>query len=141
MPRVRFERNGKEAVEFDVGFGSNLHRAALARSLSLFNGPMKVLNCWGKGLCGACFVEVVGGAASLPERTAAERKKLRRAPETVRLACQLRVRGDLVIRKPRGVLRPRLRRRDAAPVPSEPTGVAVGVEPRAAGARPSRVAP
>ncbi|MFN2431705.1 MAG: 2Fe-2S iron-sulfur cluster-binding protein [Gemmatimonadota bacterium] len=117
MPRVRFEDEGDEPVEFDVGFGSNLYRAALGRSLSLFNGPMKLLNCWGKGYCGACFVEVVRGGETLPERSARERRKLGRAPESVRLACQLAVKGDLVIRKPAGVLRPRLRaRRRAEPV-------------------------
>ena len=115
MPRVRYEPRGKgEPVEFDVGFGSNLHRAALARSLSLFNGPMKVLNCWGKGLCGACFVEVLRGVETLPERTPAELKKLAKAPPAVRLACQIPVKGDLVIRKPAGILRPRLERSASA---------------------------
>ncbi len=107
MPHVRFEQHGRDPVEFDVGFGSNLHRAALGQSLSLFNGPLKLLNCWGKGYCGACFVEVLEGAGDLPERNAVERRKLRRAPAGVRLACQLPVRGNLVIRKPRGILRPR----------------------------------
>jgi ferredoxin len=110
LPRVRFEEEGEPPVEFEVGFDSNLHRAAVARSLSLFNGPMKLLNCWGKGYCGACFVEVVRGAASLPERTAVERKKLKDTPLSIRLACQVPVKGDLVIRKPDGVLRPRLKR-------------------------------
>ena len=107
MPRVRFEREGEDPVELDVGFGSNLFRAAFGRSVSLFNGPMKVLHCWGKGSCGACFVEVVSGAEALAERTDVEKKKLRDAAEDVRLACQLRVRGDLVVRKPPGWLRPR----------------------------------
>lgn len=107
MPRVRYEPRRGEPVEFDVGYGSNLYRAALGQSVSLFNGPMKALHCWGKGLCGACFVEVARGAESLPERTAVERKKLGRAPASLRLACQIPVKGDLVIRKPKGILRPR----------------------------------
>ena len=93
-------------MDFEVGFGSNLHRAGLARSLPLFNGPMKLLNCWGKGYCGACFVEVLAGAGALPERNAVERKKLGRRPDNVRLACQIPVTGDLVVRKPGGILRP-----------------------------------
>lgn len=125
MPRVRFEfeDGGREPVEFDVGFGSNLYRAAVSRSLSLFNGPMKILNCWGKGYCGACFVEVVRGASTLPERTRVEGRKLRDAPPNVRLACQLPVKSDLVIRKPRGILHPRPRGRrgsDAGPAASAP---------------------
>ena len=111
MPRVRLETDDGEPVEFEIGFGSNLHRAALARSISLFNGPARLLNCWGKGFCGACFVEVVSGAEALPERTPAERRKLRRAPAAVRLACQIPVKGDLVVRKPAGVFRPRSRTR------------------------------
>jgi ferredoxin len=111
VPRVRFQfdQDRRQPVEFDVGFGSNLYRASLARSLSLFNGPMKLLNCWGKGLCGACFVEVVRGAENLPDRTSVERKKLAKSPDTIRLACQVLVTGDLVIRKPSGILRPRLK--------------------------------
>ena len=120
MPRVRVLK-GDSTSEFDVGFGSNLYRAALGQSVSLFNGPMKVLNCWGKGLCGACFVEVLDGTEALPERTDVERRKLGKAPDRVRLACQLRVRGDIVLRKPRGILRPKLRRLGgAAPVARDP---------------------
>jgi ferredoxin len=128
MPRVRYEPRRGEPVEFDVGYGSNLYRAALGRSVSLFNGPMKALHCWGKGLCGACFVEVVEGAESLPDRTPVELRKLKKAPATVRLACQIPVKGDLVIRKPKGILRPRgghapAESRDRAhslPVPAAP---------------------
>jgi ferredoxin len=119
LARVRFIRKDDQVVEFEVGFGSNLFKAALARSLSLFNGPMKVLHCWGKGCCGACFVEVLHGAATLPERTPIERKKLRDTPENVRLACQVQLTGDLVIRKPKGILRPKLERTvQAAPAAS-----------------------
>lgn len=114
MPRVRFEQKREAPVEFAVGFGSNLYRSALGRSLSLFNGPLKLLNCWGKGYCGACFVEVLEGAESLPARNPVESRKLRRAPASIRLACQLPVKGDLVIRKPAGILRPRVRPRPQA---------------------------
>jgi ferredoxin len=110
VPRVLFERDSGDPVEFEVGFGSNVYRAALAHSVPLFNGPMKLFQCWGKGYCGACFVEVLAGAESLPARNSTEQKKLRNAPETMRLACQIQVRGDLVIRKPRGILRPRKER-------------------------------
>jgi ferredoxin len=120
LSRVRFLQKNGQAVEFDVGFGSNLFKAALAQSLSLFSGPMKVLHCWGKGYCGACFVEVVHGADALPERTAVERKKLREAPENVRLACQVRITGDVVIRKPRGILRPKMKRAGRAQAAQSP---------------------
>jgi ferredoxin len=111
---VRFIDRKDQVTEFEVGFGSNLFKAGLALSLSLFNGPMKVLHCWGKGLCGACFVDVVRGADRLPERTAVERRKLRGCPESVRLACQVRLTGDVTMRKPRGILRPRRERGGSA---------------------------
>ena len=146
MPRVRFEQKGKEPIEFQVGFGSNLYRTALGRSVSLFNGPMKLLNCWGKGYCGACFVEVVRGGASLPERTAIERKKLNEAPDTIRLACQIPIKGDLLIRKPPGLLRPRPSRNrveawataaEATPAASASGGTPMTTTPGATPAAPS----
>jgi len=122
VPRVRFLEKDERVVDFEVGFGSNLFKAALARSLPMCNGPMKVLHCWGKGYCGACFVEVVRGFGGLPERTPVERKKLGDVPETIRLACQLPVTRDLVIRKPRGILRPRVgRRREPAAAERAPS--------------------
>jgi ferredoxin len=125
LARVHFIQKDDQIVEFEVGFGSNLFKAALAQSLSLFNGPMKLLHCWGKGYCGACFVEVLHGAAALPERTAVERKKLRDTPENVRLACQVQLTGDLVIRKPRGILRPKLERAERLREAAPPAPVAV----------------
>ena len=116
MPRVRFIERNDRVTEFEVGFGSNLFKSALARSLPMFNGPMKVLHCWGKGYCGACFVEILSGAGRLPERTSIERKKLRGLPEPIRLACQVSLTGDVVIRKPRGLLRPKLERAGASGV-------------------------
>ncbi len=110
MPRVRYIGKRENTVEFEVGFGSNLFKAALARSLPLVNGPMRVLHCWGKGYCGACFVDVITGAGALPERTPVELRKLKGCPENVRLACQVPVTADLVLRKPPGILRPRLER-------------------------------
>lgn len=132
MPRVLFLRKDDRTAELEVGFGSNLFKAALAQSLSLFNGPMKVLHCWGKGYCGACFVEVVHGASALPERTAVERKKLREAPENVRLACQVHVTGDVVIRKPRGILRPKMKRAERATAAQPPPPVDARLGPSAA---------
>jgi ferredoxin len=120
VPRVRYLDRNENVVEFEVGFGSNLFRAALARSLPLVNGPMRVLHCWGKGYCGACFVEVVKGAGALPERTPVERRKLKDLPENVRLACQVPVTGDLLLRKPRGILRPRLERARPAEAQAAP---------------------
>jgi ferredoxin len=109
VPHVRFIGKGDRELTFEVGFGSNLFKAAFSQSAPLFNGPLKLLHCRGKGYCGACFVEVLRGAAALPERTEVERKKLRKAPDRVRLACQVSITTDVVVRKPPGILRPRLK--------------------------------
>lgn len=56
--------------------------------------------CGGQGRCSTCRVRVFGpGAASLPPPDAAEAKVLERvqAPPGVRLACQIRPRGDLAV--------------------------------------------
>ncbi len=103
---------------------------------------MKVLHCWGKGYCGACFVEVLHGAASLPVRTPVERKKLRDTPENVRLACQVRLTGDVVIRKPGGILRPKLERAERSRGEAAPAPVATAVRSSGPGdGRPARDVP
>lgn len=55
--------------------------------------------CGGRGRCSTCRVHVDAGGASLPPPTPDELRVLRRisAPDSVRLACQLRPTGDLAI--------------------------------------------
>jgi len=64
--------------------------------------------CFGLGKCTACQCEVIDGLDSLSPRTDAEqamladlgRRSRRINPHRVRLACQVTVSGDVVIRKP-----------------------------------------
>ncbi|MCW2830625.1 MAG: ferredoxin [Aeromicrobium sp.] len=64
--------------------------------------------CYGMGTCTACQCEIVEGLDRVSPTTEAERSMLsglanrrrRRDPRRVRLACQLRVVGNVVIRKP-----------------------------------------
>lgn len=64
------------------------------------NGRATLLNCRGHGSCGTCAVEVAG-AVSDPTRR--ERTRLSVPPHDpesgLRLACQVRVEGDVTVRK------------------------------------------
>jgi len=64
--------------------------------------------CYGMGRCTACQCEVLDGVHLLSERTEAEvqllrdlQRRVRRAdPRRIRLACQVEIRGDVIVRKP-----------------------------------------
>ncbi|MFZ4805109.1 MAG: 2Fe-2S iron-sulfur cluster-binding protein [Synechococcus lacustris] len=96
MPVVRFVREGRE---LDCPAGTNLRELALAEGLELYGLKGRLGNCGGCGQCITCFVEVVAerqpGALSAP--TAVEIKKLRRRPETWRLACQVLVLDSVAV--------------------------------------------
>ena len=64
---------------------------------SRFAGIPHASVCGGRGRCSTCRVRVIGTAAALPEADAEEVRVLERvgAAPDVRLACQLRPRGDL----------------------------------------------
>lgn len=59
-------------------------------------GVNLVVPCGGRGVCGACGVRVVSGSLEPPDD--AERAGLRRAPQSVRLACRARVSGAVTVR-------------------------------------------
>lgn len=53
------------AKTFEVAHGTNLREALLAQDINLYSEGLKVLNCDGDGICGACVV-LVEGAVSQP---------------------------------------------------------------------------
>ncbi len=77
-----------------------LRDVLLAADCSPHNGRSDLLNCRGHGTCGTCAVDVDG---PVTERTAQERRRLSFPPhdpdDGLRLACQVRVRGDLDVEK------------------------------------------
>jgi ferredoxin len=95
MATIRFVNENREVV---VAEGSNLRLKALENQVDLYKMVAKLLNCSGNGQCGTCVVEIVEGAENLSPRTEAENRKLRRKPETYRLACQTKVLGDVAVR-------------------------------------------
>ena len=111
---------GKEDVTFTADDGELLRTAALRRGLvSPHNGRARLINCRGLGTCGTCAVEIEGTAeesdsASAPvdpsERNNVENLRLNFPPHNfssnqspkLRLACQIAVRGNLVVTKRAG---------------------------------------
>ncbi len=98
MPKVSFR--GQD-VECDVG--AILRDVMQNAGISPHNGKSETFNCSGHGTCGTCAVEVDGPVS---EPSQAERVRLslppHRANSDLRLACQTRVEGDLIVKKYRG---------------------------------------
>ncbi|MGB7416838.1 MAG: 2Fe-2S iron-sulfur cluster-binding protein [Thermosynechococcaceae cyanobacterium] len=95
MANLTFINEGQELI---VPHGSNLRQEALDRNISLYKFKGKLMNCGGYGQCGTCVVEVVDGMSNLSPRTEVEERKLKRKPDTYRLACQTLVQGQATIK-------------------------------------------
>lgn len=95
MPTITFVNESKEAIVAD---GANLRLKTLENNIDLYKFTGKLMNCGGYGQCGTCIVEVVDGMENLSPRTSVEDRKLKRKPESYRLACQALVNGDVSIR-------------------------------------------
>jgi ferredoxin len=107
--------------------GENLREVALREGIALYGLKGQLGNCGGCGQCITCFVDVVGESTpgSLSDRTAVEEQKLRRRPQSWRLACQTLVQQSvLVLTKPQtglGGLEQKVAQAQAEPLPAGPT--------------------
>ena len=124
MPVIRFVREERDVECYP---GENLREVALREGIELYGLKGKLGNCGGCGQCIPCFVDVVGESSpgSLSGRTAVEDQKLRRRPQSWRLACQALVQQSIVV-----VTRPQVGLGDSAqriataktnPLPAGPT--------------------
>lgn len=96
MLEVQFE-NQKRKISVEPG--ANLREAAIANRISLYAHIFKLLNCRGRGLCKSCRIEVVSG--NVDERNEIENNNLKKALKknpNLRLACQIKVEDNLVVR-------------------------------------------
>jgi ferredoxin len=124
MPVIRFVREGRDVECYP---GENLREVALREGVELYGLKGKLGNCGGCGQCITCFVAVEAESrpGSLSPRTGVEDQKLRRRPESWRLACQALVQHSVVV-----LTRPQLGLADSAdriaaakaePLPAGPT--------------------
>jgi ferredoxin len=101
MPTVRFR-----GTEIECSEGAVLRDVLLDAGVSPHNGSADALNCRGHGTCGTCAVEVESDSEARPSISdvgAVERGRLVVPPHDpgsgLRLACQTRVYGDIVVTK------------------------------------------
>lgn len=95
MPVIRFLREGRDVECFP---GENLREVALREGIELYGLKGRLGNCGGCGQCITCFVDVRGAQSdALSAPTAVEVQKLRRRPQSWRLACQSLVQRSLVV--------------------------------------------
>lgn len=99
MPKIRFANQTIYCNE-----GDNLRRVLMQSKLPIYNGPARVLNCRGSGVCGQCAVRL-RGTTSWPSASESARLKLIPGSSDIglRLACQCTVLGDLSVEKFGGV--------------------------------------
>ncbi len=104
MPTVEFEDATGERTTVECAAGATLRDALLAADLSVHNGP-RLASCHGHGSCGTCAV-AVEGRVEPPAPAGRERVRLSVPPHDpgsgLRLACQVTVEDDLLVRKGSG---------------------------------------
>lgn len=90
MPFVRFQKAGKR---IEVPMDTTLFEAALSAGLPVAS------SCQADFVCGKCHMEIVEGPENLSPQTDQELKLLRKekAPESNRISCQAKVRGDCAV--------------------------------------------
>jgi len=94
MLNITFEKQNRT---LKAEAGENLRELAIKNKLSVYPHPLKILNCRGRGLCTSCKVEIVSGKVA--PRNEIEQEKLgKKKNPNLRLACQVTVEDDLVVR-------------------------------------------
>jgi len=100
MPTITFTNEKKE---IQVPAGANLRKEALRAGVQLYPGIHKVANCHGWGSCGSCRVLVTKGMENTSPKGILESARLAVSlaaignEQTMRLACQTRVEGDITV--------------------------------------------
>ncbi len=95
MGNIHFVNENQDVV---AATDANLRIKAMENGIDIYKLYGKMMNCGGYGQCGTCVVEVVEGMENLSPRTDAESRKLKRKPDTYRLACQTLVQGPVSIK-------------------------------------------
>ena len=104
MPKVKFVN---EKVTVDANEGDDLRSIARKNGVQLYSGPHRIMNCMGFGMCCSCNVVIAKGSDNLSKKGILERvwkwlnpllglKILSNPTKEIRLACQTKVRGDVL---------------------------------------------
>ena len=94
MAVIKFLEEDKEVIAAD---GANLRYKAMENGIDIYTLVGKMMNCEGYGQCGTCVVDIVEGMENLSPRTTVEERKLRKRPDSCRLACQVTVNGPVTV--------------------------------------------
>lgn len=94
MTVIKFVKEDREVI---AAQGANLRFKALESGIDIYTFMGKMMNCGGYGQCGTCVVEVLEGMENLSPKTDVEKRKLRKKPESYRLACQTLVNGPVSV--------------------------------------------
>lgn len=98
MPKVIYR-----GVTLKCGKGERLRNVLLENKLTPHNKLARFLNCHGFGTCGTCAVKITGKVSSMNRR---EKWRLNFPPHQqdkgLRLACQTRVYGNILVEKGSG---------------------------------------
>jgi ferredoxin len=95
MANITFIKEDKLVIAAD---GANLREKAIQNQIDIYTLRGKLTNCGGYGQCATCVVEIIEGIENLSPRTDFEEKKLRKKPDSYRLACQSVVNGDITVK-------------------------------------------
>ena len=80
--------------------GANLRQVLLQHQIPVHNGNAKIINCQGLGSCGTCAVAIEGKVSAPNWKEQARLSLPPHHPESSRrLACQVKVLGDLTVTK------------------------------------------
>lgn len=98
MPVIRYK-----GEEFKCNPGATLRDVLLKYDLSVHNGKSHFFNCHGFGTCGTCAVKIAGNSSPPAKREKWRLNFPPHKPESgLRLACQVKVLGDIEVKKPEG---------------------------------------
>lgn len=80
--------------------GDNLRKILLDNDVNLYNGNASFINCRGIGTCGTCAVMVAGEVSEVTWQDQTRRSLPPHSPtKNLRLACQVKVLGDVRVTK------------------------------------------
>lgn len=89
---------GVKTTQLQVSTEEDVRTALQAAGIDVYTLRGKLTNCGGGASCGTCKVDVLEGGAQCNGVSGREDRKLDGQPESWRLACQLKVYGDVTIR-------------------------------------------